>query len=217
MGAGLALAAACTDQTNEGFPPADGDGGTSTRRDGGGSGDDDGGNGGGEKDGAVAEKDAGCTYVPAPPVADGGGQCGTIEFGRNAVVFGGVDAGDTGFNRGGVIPPGIYDTALAERGSGSGGSMRETVVILPNGRFTRVRQLDSGSGNGVGPVTRRSGSYAYTDAGVVTFTYDCATSNGTDAGAPGADSLPYEYVELACGKGVYRYGLTSLRFTLERR
>jgi hypothetical protein len=206
----LTLAAACTDQTTEGFPPADGS--VTSRADGGHATEDDAAPE--AKADAGGTFDAGCTYVPAPPVADGGGLCGAVDFGKPAAAFGGVDAGDTGYNRGGVIPPGIYDAIAAERGAGSGGSIRETLVVLPNNRFTRTRVLDTGSGPG--PLSRRAGSYAYADAGVVRFTYDCATNDGASIDA-GADSFPYEYVDGACGKGVYRFGLTSLRFTLERR
>lgn len=213
--AAIALVAACADQTNESFPETTDAGGT-PRRDGGGGGSEE------EWDSATSEPkdsgagkpDANCT-APVAPVEDGGGQCGTIEFGLAAAPFGGIDAGDTGYNRGGVIPPGIYDAVAAERGAGVGGSIRETLVVLPNGRFTRTRQLDTG--NGPGPLSRRSGAYKYSDAGV-TFTYDCATNDGAFIDA-GSDTFPYEYVEGAgeCQKGVYRFGLTSLRFTHQRR
>ena len=213
----IALVAACADQTNEGFPEATEDAGSSTRRDGGGGGgteEEDSGTST-PKDSGAGKPDANCTPVAAP-VEDGGGQCATIEFGLPAAPFGGIDAGDTGFNRGGVIPPGIYDAVAAEKGSGPGGSIRETLVVLPNGRFTRIRQLDA-TGNGAGPLSRRSGSYKYSDAGV-TFTYECATNDGAFIDA-GSDTFPYEYVEGAgeCQKGVYRFGLTSLRFTHQRR
>jgi hypothetical protein len=215
LSAGLLVAQACSDQTVD--TPDAPDSSTTTR---------DGSTGGGEgQDGgsttrrdAATDPDTGagpCTFVPAPPVEDGGGLCGTVGFGKPAAPFGPVDAGDTGPYRGGVLPPGIYDAVIAERNAGNGGSFRETLVVSPNGRFTRIRQLDTNSGGGAGPESRRSGTYAYSDAGV-TFTYDCATNNGGYIDA-GSDTFPYEFVGDACGKGVYRFGLSNLRFTLERR
>ncbi len=208
----LVLAIACSDQTTDTIESTSPDGGTTDDRDGGGPSAE-------EDSGGPAKNDGGaegpCTYVPAPPIADGGLACGTLEFGKAAAPFGPVDAGDPGPYRGGVIPPGIYDAVIAERNSGAGGSFRETLVVLPNGRFTRTRQLDTSSGGGAGPLSRRSGTYKYSDAGV-TFTYECATNNDAYIDA-GSDTFPYEFVGDSCGKGVYRFGLANLRFTLERR
>lgn len=215
LSAGLWLVQACADQSVDAVGGNTPDGSTGGRDGSSGTGEEDGGGTTG-RDAATPDSGAGpCTFVPAAPVEDGGGLCGTVPFGKAAAPFGGVDAGDTGPYRKGVIPPGIYDAVIAERNAGNGGSFRETLVVLPNGRFTRIRQLDTNSGGGAGPESRRSGTYAYSDAGV-TFAYECATNNGDFIDA-GSDTFPYEFVGDACGKGVYRFGLANLRFTLERR
>ena len=154
-----------------------------------------------------------CDDPPATVVLDGGGPCGTLPFGEPAAPFGGV-MGDGGAFTGGTLPPGIYDAKLAERGSGQGGSWRETFVV-DGTRFTRIRQIDTGSGGGPGPVTYRSGTYT-TNGQTITLSYDCAQSGdaGVDAGQ---DNLPFDVVPGACGRSAYRYGATGIRITLERR
>lgn len=161
-----------------------------------------------KKDSSVDE-DSGCT--PVAPVLDAGGGCGTMEFGAVAAPFTGVDAGDGGDYIGGAFPAGIYDAVLAERLSGLSGSWRETFVSDGNGHFTRIRQLDTGS---AGPVTRRSGTYTVSGKNI-TFTYDCAQSNGAFVDA-GSDTLPYEILTDQCAT-TYRYGATAIRISLKRR
>ena len=169
-----------------------------------------------EQDGATTkdatpEKDA---CAPSAPSLEAGGGCGTMEFGAIAAPFGPVDGGNTYL--GGTLAAGIYDAVVAERASGSKGSWRETFVVDGAGRFTRIRQIDTGlSDASLGPVTRRSGSYA-TNGNNITMTYDCAQSDGAFVDA-GSDTLPYEAVtDTACGSA-YRYGVTGIRITLKRR
>jgi hypothetical protein len=170
-----------------------------------------------EEDGATTkdatpETDA-CS--PSTPSLDAGGGCGTMEFGKIASPFGPVDASSNTY-AGGTLPAGIYDAVLAERASGSKGSWRETLVIDGAGRFTRIRQIDTGvSDASLGPITRRSGSYT-TNGTDITMTYDCAQSDGTFVDA-GSDTLPYEAVaDGTCGS-TYRYGVTGIRISLKRR
>jgi hypothetical protein len=173
---------------------------------------------GGDDDAATATdsgttKDSGC--APVAPSLDAGGGCGTMEFGAVAAPFTGVDAGDGGDYVGGAFPAGIYDAVGAERASGASGSWRETFVSDGNGRFTRIRQIDTGSGGGVGPVTRRSGMYTVSGKDI-TFTYDCAQSNDVAIATPGSDTLPYEILTDSCA-ATYRYGATGIRISLKRR
>lgn len=164
-------------------------------------------------DSGPGEGDAGCTSkAPAPPVADGGFGCGTMDFGKIAAPFTGVDEDAGNTYDGGAFLPGIYDAVGAERLSASGGSWRETFVVDSNGRFTRVRQIDTGSGPGA--VTRRSGTVTVKGS-EATFTYDCAQSDGGFVEA-GADTLPFEVVEKDC-ETRYRYGASGFRLTLVRR
>lgn len=214
----ITLVAACADQTNEGFPEATEDAGSSTRRDGGGGGgteeEEDSGTST-PKDSGAGKPDANCTPVAAP-VEDGGGQCATIEFGPPG---GPLRRHRCGRHR---LQPRRRDPArhLRRRGGREGFRPRRFDPRdsrgPPERPLTRIRQLDA-TGNSAGPLSRRSGSYKYSDAGV-TFTYECATNDGAFIDA-GSDTFPYEYVEGAgeCQKGVYRFGLTSLRFTHQRR
>lgn len=209
---GSALLGACgndtatiPDETDSGSSSSGDGGGSSGDIDSGSSGNDGGTNG----DGSTSE-DSGCTNPP--PVLDGGGPCGALDFGAPAAPFGGVDGGNA--YAGGTFAPGIYDAVGAERGSGLGGSWRETFVVDGTGRFTRTRQIDTGTSGGPGPVTQRSGTV--TTAGTnATFTYDCAVSGGAGVDA-GADTLPFEVVKDGCNV-TYRYGATGIRVTLKRR
>jgi len=160
---------------------------------------------------ATPETDA---CAPSPPSLDAGGGCGTMELGAIAAPFGPVDGGNT--YAGGTLAAGIYDAVGAERASGSKGSWRETFVVDGAGRFTRIRQIDTGvSDASLGPVTRRSGTYT-TNGKDITMTYDCAQSDGAFIDA-GSDTLPYEAVtDGTCGS-TYRYGVTGIRITLKRR
>ena len=68
-------------------------------------------------DSSTIGDDAGCTPITAS--LDGGGGCGSMEFGAVATPFTGVDAGGGGVYAGGVFAAGIYDAVLAERASGN--------------------------------------------------------------------------------------------------
>ena len=150
---------------------------------------------------------------PAPSL-DAGGACGTMEFGAAAAAF----AAPSGSNAyvGGVLPAGVYDAVGAERASGAKGSWRETFVVDGAGRFTRIRQIDTGlSDASLGPVTRRSGTYT-TSGTNITLEYGCAQSDGAVVDA-GMDTLPYDVVPGSSCGATYRYGATGLRLTLKRR
>ena len=164
-------------------------------------------------DSSTGGSDSGC--APITVSVDAGGGCGSMDFGAVATPFTGVDAGGGGVYAGGVFAAGIYDAVLAERTSASGGSWRETFVSDGNGHFTRIRQIDTGTGGGPGPVSRRSGTYAV-NGKQITFTYDCAQSDGTPIATPGSDTLPYELVTDKCS-ATYRYGATGIRISLRRR
>lgn len=168
-----------------------------------------GGDAGGDGDDAGDAGDE-CSYEP--PALDAGGPCGTMEFGAPAAAFGPVDEG-AGDYSGTTLAPGIYDAISAERASGSNGSWRETFVVEGD-RFTRIRQIDTGSGGGPGPVTYRSGTFEY-QGQRIKLTYDCAQS-GDSAVDAGADDLPSDAVLTACD-GRFRYGATGIRITLRRR
>lgn len=164
-------------------------------------------------DSSTGGTDAGCT--PITTSLDAGGGCGTMEFGAVAAPFTGVDAGGGGAYAGGAFPAGVYDAVLAERASGNAGTWRETFVSDGNGHFTRIRQIDTGGGGGPGPVSRRSGTYTV-NAQQITFTYDCAQSDGNPITTPGSDTLPYEIATDKCN-ATYRYGATGIRISLRRR
>jgi hypothetical protein len=144
----------------------------------------------------------------------GPGPCGTVAFGLAAADF--TQAlPDAGGYDGGVIEPGVYDAVFAERSSAARGSWRETFVVDAQGRFTRIRQIDTGTGNGPGPITYRSGTVSTTGA-EVKLTYTCAVSGdaGVDASS---DTLPFDTASDTCGTTQYRYGATGIRATLKRR
>lgn len=164
-------------------------------------------------DAATDSGDAGC--APATVSLDAGGGCGSMDFGAIASPFTGVDAGGGNDYAGGAFPAGIYDAVLAERASASGGSWRETFVSDGTGHFTRIRQIDTGTGSGPGPVSRRSGTYAV-NGKQITFTYDCAQTDGNPITTPGPDTLPFEIVTDKCN-ATYRYGVTGIRISLRRR
>lgn len=153
--------------------------------------------------------DSGCVYTP--PNVDGGGKCGTYAFGTAAVNASTPQAG--GAYTGGALPPGIYDVTVLERASEKG-SWRETLA-LDGTRFTRIRQVDTGSGTGsLGPVTYRSGTYTTGPNGLV-LTFDCAFDDTTAADA-GSNTVPYEVVKNGCEASM-RYGAAGIRTTLKRR
>jgi len=214
-----ALLLACGDEETT-ATPSDGDaaagkdgGGGTTGDDGGGTTDEDSGGGGEE------ETDAGdrCIGKYEAPNVNGPGPCGTIDFGEPAANFGAVNA-DAGTEYVGKnLADGIYDAVNAERASGStSGSWRETFVVKGN-RFTRIRQVDTGSGNGPAPVSYRSGTFQYDGAEqLIKLTYDCAQTG--DAGlTPGEDNLPSDAIVADDCSARYRYGAASVRITLRRR
>lgn len=220
--AGLtALAVACGEDETTGTP-AGVDGGSSGK-DGGGSssGDDDDDDTPNPDGGAEGEEDAGdsCIGQFEAPTLDGPGPCGTTGFGEPAAGFGPVDENAGATYSGTMLADGIYDAVNAERASGSSnGSWRETFVVKGN-RFTRIRQVDLGTGSGPGPIAYRSGTFAYdvSDAGqLIKLTYDCAQTGdgGVDAGV---DNLPSDAVVAADCSARYRYGATGIRVTLRRR
>jgi len=178
------------------------------------TGDDDSGSGDASKKDAAETEDAGCT--PIVTSLDAGGACGTMDFGAIAAPFGPVDGGADPY-KGGVFPAGVYDAVGAERASGSGGSWRETFVSDGAGRFTRIRQIDTNASDAsLGPITRRSGTYAAT-GNTIKFTYDCAYAGGAPlATPPDPDTLPFEILTSKCD-ATYRYGVTGIRLTLKRR
>ncbi len=152
------------------------------------------------------------------PDLNGPGPCGTQDFGEPAAAFGPVnpDAGTT--YTGTELVDGIYDAVNAERASGSSGSWRETFVVKGN-RFTRIRQINTGSGGGAGPITYRSGTFTYLVSGgeqLIRMTYDCAQS-GDSAVDAGDDSLPSDAVVASDCTARYRYGASGIRVTLRRR
>jgi len=177
--------------------------------------DDDGGGSSTRRDSGSDADTLNCVGKFVPPVLNGGGPCGTGGFGMPAAAFGPVDGGAdySGTN----LKDGIYDAVGAERASALAGSWRETLVVQGN-RFTRIRQVDTGSGSGLGAETYRSGTFAYEAGGqqLIKFTYDCAQNGdaGTDAGS---DTLPSDAVENAQCGAQYRYGVTGIRVTFRRR
>lgn len=163
------------------------------------------------KDGSVVDKDAECNDPPAPTV-DGGGPCGTYAFGKPAAEYVKADE-DAGAYAGGELRPGIYDTTLAERASGAKGSWRETFAIDADGNFTRIRELDNGSGPA--EVTYRAGKATF-GGNDITLTYSCAM-RGAEVVDAGRDILPYDGMRSGCDAPVYRYGVFGVRATLTRR
>jgi hypothetical protein len=176
----------------------------------------------GSSDGSIAEDGAASTdgaltdaCALPPPSLDGGGACGTMEFGAAAAAFGPVDGGADYL--GGIPAAGVYDAVIAERASGAKGSWRETLVLDGVSRFTRIRQIDTGlTDASLGPVTRRSGTYT-ANGTTITMIYDCAQSDGVVVDG-GSDTLPYDAPKdgTACGTS-YRYGVSGIRITLKRR
>ena len=220
MSASTALAVACGDDEPAGTPGG-ADGGPS-RKDGGGSpsGDDDGSTN--DPDGgSQQEEDAGdsCIGKFEAPDLNGPGACGTQDFGEPAAGFGPVNEDAGTAYTGTALADGIYDAVNAERASGSNnGSWRETFVVKGN-RFTRIRQIDTGAGGGPGPISYRSGTFAYdvTDAGqTIKLTYDCAKTGDATVDA-GTDNLPSDAVVAADCSAQYRYGASGIRITLRRR
>lgn len=157
----------------------------------------------------------GCAPTGVAPNLDGGGACGTLPFGQAAAQFQGLlDASDNGQYDGGTLSPGIYDAVIAERASGNPGSWRETFVVGPNNRFTRIRQIDTGGGSGLGEVTYRSGTYEVTGPSIK-LSFDCAFDN--DAGSDsGSNTTPFEVITPECNT-YYRYGAAGIRIWLKRR
>jgi hypothetical protein len=157
--------------------------------------------------------DGSCAFAAAN--LNGPKPCGAQDFGLPAAAFGMTDASAGETYDGGALQAGIYDAVKAERSSGRMGSWRETFVVDGAGKFTRIRQIDTGAGGGSGPVSYRSGTYTV-NGGQITFNYACAVTDdaGVDAGP---DTLPFDTQSDACGTQSYRYGATGIRLTLQRR
>lgn len=217
-----ALAVACSGDELSGTPVAP-DGGSSNGSDSSSNWDGD----SSSTDGSTDKRDSGedngedagsCVGKYEAPNLNGPGPCGTVDFGEPAAAFGPVneDAGVT--YSGTALADGIYDAVSAERSSANGGSWRETFVVEGN-RFTRIRQVDTGTGSGPGPISYRSGTFAYEAADGeqrIKLTYDCAKT-GDDAVDAGADSLPSDAVVATDCSAQYRYGASGVRITLRRR
>lgn len=168
----------------------------------------------GASDGSSTTKDGSAKETTCSDYSlDAGNPCGAMAFGNAAVPFTFVDPGDGGGYQGGTLVPGIYDATLAERASGSQGSWRETFVLGCNGAFTRIRQIDTGSGPG--NISYRAGKLTMNGATGV-FNYSCYVSGdaGLDAGP---DNLPTEIIKDKDGKYILRYGAAFIRVTLKRR
>lgn len=159
-----------------------------------------------------------CVGKYEAPNLNGSGPCGTDGFGEPAAGFGPVDVDGGTTYTGTALADGIYDAVNAERASANGGSWRETFVVKGN-RFTRIRQVDTGTGSGPGAISYRSGTYAYDTSGTdqtIKLTFDCAQTG--DAGADaGSDTLPSDAVVADDCSARYRYGASGIRITLRRR
>lgn len=154
------------------------------------------------------------------PVIPGTGICGTLDFGQPAANAVMPEAGtpDGGYYIGGTIAPGIYDAVLFERGSSTKGSWRETFVVAADGKFTRIRQVDTGAGSGPGPISYRAGTIS-TSGSTITLHSTCV-ANG-DAGAEtgpdaGNETNPFAVRGDSCHP-TYQYGGTGIGITLQRR
>lgn len=144
----------------------------------------------------------------APPDLMGPGACGTLEFGQPAVPVADVTAPIV--FTGGAIPPGIYDVVRYSRTSGSlMTTMRATLVIASDGRFTEIRSLDTGSGTP--PVTRKSGTYTIEGNSLVR-----AIPCGSATGMPETNRLPFT-LECSPTEVLLHMGTTNLWFTYRRR
>ncbi len=169
--------------------------------------------GGGGKDATPGDS---CNGQYKVPDLQGAGACGTKGFGEPAALFGPVFVdGGTDYT-GTTLADGIYDAINAERASGGNGSWRETFVVKGN-RFTRIRQVDTGSGPA--PITYRSGTWTYDttkNPQVIRLSYDCAVTGdaGVDAGE---DNLPSDALLSSDCSARYRYGASGIRITLRRR
>ncbi|AKU93558.1 hypothetical protein AKJ09_00222 [Labilithrix luteola] len=207
------------DSANGAIPSSDGGGSTTDERD-----DDrttpskDSGSSTG-KDGSSSDLDAGtdaadaadaavdCPTAPAAPDVDGPNKCGALDFGLPPAKFQPVKD-DAGLN-GGTLPPGIYDTVVAERATGTKGSWQETIVLANNGRFTRTRQIDPGTGN-LGVLSYGSGTYSVS-GNQLTMTDDCSSTDQRRS------TLPYNVVTDECGLPMLQYSFTGFRLTMKRR
>lgn len=157
-----------------------------------------------------ATSDAGCTY-PKPEM-DGGGLCGTRDFGAAAAILVTADAG-FGSDAGTALPPGIYDVTSGERAAPTiPYNWRETFVIDGN-RYTQIRRFDGAQGT-PGVTTYRSGTYTLAND-KITLTSDCAYRDdaGTDAGV---SSVTYDVVTVGC-KTTLRVVTAGVQLSYTRR
>lgn len=156
-----------------------------------------------------ATTDAGCTDPVAADI-NGAEACKTLAFGVGALAFEASDPNGPKTN-GGAIPAGIYDVSRAERDTPKG-SWRETLVFDGTNKFTRTRQIDTGSGNGLGPVTHVAGTYT-TAGNQITFATECMA----DGGKAGDTTLPYGVTKDACGRTSFFLTVTGARITYTQR
>lgn len=165
-------------------------------------------------DGSTKEDGGGCGDASLEaPVVNGPRACGASDFGKPAAAFSAMNAGG-GAMTGGTLPPGTYDVIVAERATGTSGAWRETLVVGANGRFTRTRQIDPGTGN-AGPVTYRSGTLSVNGSDL-TLTEDCYV-NGATPGTPVTGTVPYKVIDGPCGEVMLQYTEPGFRFTLVAR
>lgn len=150
---------------------------------------------------------------PAAPVMEGGESCNALPFTIEPAPFVPVDESVPNELAGGTLPAGIYDVVQAERASGSAGSWQETFVFDGIGRFTRTRRITASTT--AGPISYRSGSYSF-DGNSIVLAEDCFV-NGTNEADAGSSTVPYEVVNDACGRTLFKYSVTGFRFTLRRR
>lgn len=165
--------------------------------------------GGGEDTGTA---DTGACTTPVAANLDGTESCKTLPFGTAAVNFVAVDpqGPDT---MGGTLPAGIYDVTSAERTTPKG-SWRETLVVDGAGKFTRIRQLDTGTGNGLGPITYVSGSYT-TSGSDITFVTECVMGGTGKVGDK--TTLPFGVAMDGCQHARFFFSFTGFRVTLTQR
>lgn len=215
------FAVACGEDTQATEDPGGADAASPGKDGGGGSSgdDDDDASRGGPSEEDDDEADAGdsCVGEYTAPNLQNTGPCGTTPFGEPAAAFGPVDTTDPDY-KGTTLADGVYDAINAERGSALAGSWRETLVIKGN-RFTRVRQVDTGSASGPGAVSYRAGTLEYGANGEpqqIRFTYDCAQT-GDNVVDAGVDNLPSDAIVESDCSARFRYGASGIRVTLRRR
>lgn len=159
------------------------------------------------EDASDASTDAGCTD-PVAADLNGPEACKALPFGAPAVAAQASDENGPPTN-GGAIPAGIYDATRFERLSVIKGTWRETLVFDGTDKFTRTRQIDTGSGNGLGPVSSASGTYS-TNGNQITFADTCPSAKSS--------ARSYGVTKDACGHTVVVLGEAGgIRVTYTQR